>query len=74
MSGERDRVRDIFERARRLHATERGAFLDGLAVVDGPMRARIDDMLAAVDEVSQSMRNRLRGTQTPRRRPTRRPL
>ncbi len=43
-------MRDIFDRARHLPKPERAAFLDGLATVDGSMRAQIEDMLAALDE------------------------
>ncbi len=50
MSDNRERMREIFDQARRLPKPERAAFLDGLAAVDGPMRAQIEDMLAALDE------------------------
>ncbi len=50
MTSKREHMRDIFDRARRLPKTERAAFLDGLAAVDGPLRAQVEDMLAALDE------------------------
>jgi serine/threonine protein kinase/tetratricopeptide (TPR) repeat protein len=50
MSGDRERMRDIFDQARRLPKPEREAFLNGLATVDGAMRVQIEDMLAALDE------------------------
>ncbi len=50
MSDNRERMRDIFDKARRLPKSERATFLNGLATVDGPMRAQIEDMLAALDD------------------------
>jgi serine/threonine protein kinase/Tfp pilus assembly protein PilF len=50
MSGNRERMRDIFDRARRLPKPDRAAFLNGLEAVDGELRAHIEDMLAALDE------------------------
>ena len=50
MSTNRERMRDIFDQARRLPKTERAAFLNGLAAVDASMRAQIEDMLAAMEE------------------------
>ncbi len=50
MSGNRERMRDIFDQARRLPKPDRAAFLNGLAAIDGPMRAQIEDMLGALDE------------------------
>jgi arylsulfatase len=41
MSTNREKMRDIFDQARRLPKPERAAFLDGLTEVDGPMRAQI---------------------------------
>lgn len=55
MGGERERMKDVFDRARRLPKAERGAFLDGLGDVDSKMRAQIEDMLAALDEASGFM-------------------
>jgi serine/threonine protein kinase len=49
MSGNRERMRDIFDQARRLPAPERAAFLDGLVAADGAMRTQIEDMLAALE-------------------------
>ncbi len=50
MSINRERMREIFDQARRLPGRERSAFLSGLATIDAPMRAQIEDMLAALDE------------------------
>jgi len=50
MSVDRERMRDIFERARRTPKPERAAFLNGLAGLDETMRSQIEDMLAALDE------------------------
>ncbi|MFO0856202.1 MAG: serine/threonine-protein kinase [Phycisphaerales bacterium] len=50
MSDNRERMRAIFDQARRLPKAQRAAFLDGLASVDVSMRTQIEDMLAALDE------------------------
>ncbi len=50
MSGNRERMRDIFDQARRLPKAERARFLNGLAAVDGPTRAQVEEMLAAIEE------------------------
>lgn len=62
MSGQRERMRDVFDRARRLPKAQRGEFLDGLADVDAAMRAQIEDMLGALDEASGFMDQATRET------------
>jgi serine/threonine protein kinase/Tfp pilus assembly protein PilF len=50
MQGDRERMRDIFDQARRLPKAERGALLNRMGAADGAMRAQIEDMLAALEE------------------------
>jgi serine/threonine protein kinase len=55
MSGDRDKLRDIFEQVRRLPKAERGACLDGFASLDGSMRAQIEEMLAVIDQAASPL-------------------
>jgi len=55
MSGERERMRDIFDQARRLPASQRSAFLEGLPETDRAVRMQIEDMLAALDQAGGFM-------------------
>ena len=50
MQSDRERLRDIFDQARRLTGTERAAFLDRLAQSEPSLRAQIEDMLEALQE------------------------
>jgi serine/threonine protein kinase/tetratricopeptide (TPR) repeat protein len=50
MDSNRERMRDIFDRARRLPKAERATFLDGLSTIDVAMRAQIEEMLEALHE------------------------
>ncbi|GMV24216.1 MAG: hypothetical protein AMXMBFR58_02470 [Phycisphaerae bacterium] len=52
-AGERERMREIFDQVRRLPKEQRGAFLDALPAADAPLRAQIEDMVAALDEAGR---------------------
>ena len=55
MSASRQYIREVFDTARRLPKAERAAFLDGLAAEQGPVRAQVEDMLAALEEAGGFM-------------------
>ncbi|HLO40857.1 MAG TPA: serine/threonine-protein kinase, partial [Phycisphaerales bacterium] len=50
MSGERERMREVFDQVRRLPGPERIAHLNGIPGLNATMRGQIEDMLSALDE------------------------
>jgi len=67
MSGDRERMRELFEQARRQPPSERAAFLRSIPDIDETVRAQIEEMLSSLDEAGPFLSEPTRDSADPAR-------